>query len=1796
MPSKEDLRRLFNFLKSHLYRLNLFNTASEDETIIQNERRSTRLYLVLLVTSMIIFLVYYSAVIYTEDVFIPSPSLDEYDRIQNETLLQCPCTNIAVKYGVFAKIVPIYYQLCESDFVSDEWINHLFRLYEQSWNNSTPIDFRRIGVFQFQTLHSLCQLASDTINKGLQSFNYTDFVQSLLVSREIFEAQIGSFISEFIEETPKAFLRAFNFMQDTTAQSLFMTGASITSIRPVTQYMITNEIQLGVVPYPGINYTFTNNFTCVCSSSTATTCMGLATVDNNVLPGFQTGCYMLNALMNSTLEAFNNETFINQLHNSSRSFQKLSLSSSHWKIEKLLGRMFVQSWLNDTSYDKYFQNCAPKSCSYRKNHHHSFWEILLSLIGFFQGASTVLGILVPILITKIWPKVRNKICKRTLPTTQTVIVETVPAVSRITRLKMLFQRIKEKLLEFNLFKSIPRSTDETILRQQRHTTRLYFVLLLVTSITLIFYAFLESNTISKTIKTPSLKTFTELNNEYPLTLDCSCSRTSFEYKQFFSDIKVEYHEICSSEFITSRWIQLQFVGASDREFFINDIRFQSQMHFQLLSTLCRVAKQTIEDNLLSFYRTKLITPKVIDNVSFQIECNSILEQFKRTIPESYQRILQIIEANTEINQLVVPLNSIFESPTDVHNKEVFHLKPKLNAQYDRPDCLLAPRCLCVLLSPDECVLETFIEDIFENIIPGMRLTVSPVRSVLISTLECFYNETCLSDIKREINSSISPTNFSTLRLSLLAMNESQDDTIDMLAKKLFIRRWSNNQSSYESYFNQCHPLSCQYSYLSRYNIIEAVARITGTYGALNFLLKLLVPYLIKLLYYIWAKIKSRRQNTIRPLVETVSTRRVIYDRLRVSFQYIKKSIIEFNIFPVIPSSQTLNNLHRNRRLTRIYFTLLLISLIILVIYTLLTKETIIATVESPSESEYLELYNQYPLTLQCSYTNLAVKYDKFITQIKRQRHPICSSEFLSSDRYDTEWNLEDNAYVYEEKKGNPVFNGDDFRAWIRSQMELVSKMCSLSENLLNSSLSVWLQRDFVTARVITPIEFDIQVNGLIEEFKRTTSNELIMLFKLLQVTNLANQLATLHSSNWEFIVNPIYNLSYNYIELLNPKLHEDQLYALTMPRTYNEKNCSCVLQSNCNKFLTFPYMVSNQLTNQTLPNFLSGCLPLDAMLQSSFSCFYNQTCLSLLQTLIYFAKPFPIKTLIPSLLSSSNRTVETILADFFLEEWVQNGSFDLYYDECAPKRCQYSHSLSFNWIYFLTKTLAILGGLSKLLRYIVSFVAMIVIKLVNRRRKRRVTPYPNMVEINLDNVTLNTTSNVPITTIEVNVNPIQQQIEPRSNNRTDRIIAICLCLLVIVTIVVASVISTGKKETKYIPITTSVTTLIPTTEITESTTASTEICYMTLIHQSETYSIGHDAKSFILRDLNGDSFLDLAVTNYGDHTFSILFGNQNGTFQPQLVYSTGNGSYPWGIASGHFNNDTLLDIAITLSGTNEIVIFSGIASNDLFNIVPHTLVSNKCLPNEEIRLLEVHDLNGDGCLDLLFDCNNLHWDTHHFFVVLTYGDRCHYRYQVSDKGLLWGIKSVAVGDFDHDGKQNDIGFCCTQTKVSIFSAINFEEGDKFNYTKFEDNIHGFPQSIIHGRFNDDDFDDIALVSPQSNGLHVLFAEGDGEFLQQIYYVKNSPISVVRINFNNDSIDDLAILNSDQTIIIYLGTKLGIFSEEKISFQIGENCTDQCFRSLTVADLNRDGKDDLVLIDPITQTIGFLLSANCTKHF
>lgn len=404
MPTNilSHLRSVAVLLKNYLIQLNLFYTGVQDEQIIQNERRSTRLYLVLFILSTIITTFYYTIIPHTETILIKSPSFTKYSTLAHQSSLQCPCSKIAIAFEEFIQIEPFYHELCRSNFITDNWINHLFSLYEQSWNSSISSDFRRIAVFQFQTIRSLCQLAKDTNNNSIQSFLQQKFIQPQLISPKLFQLQMNSFIVEFIDSSSKALLKTLHFIQNITAQSLLMTGGSLTSVLPWNQPDSSSNNEK--MPFIGMIYTFTDGSTCTCSSSTATTCMGTATFGNDTVHGFQTGCYMLSALFKSTLEILYNQSFLDKLtHNSSKHFQKLNSSVSNLTIEILLNRIFVDHWLNTTSYERYFNACASDLCQYILIQRYDFLDIIILMVGLFGGLSSALNIIVPFIIMTAWP-------------------------------------------------------------------------------------------------------------------------------------------------------------------------------------------------------------------------------------------------------------------------------------------------------------------------------------------------------------------------------------------------------------------------------------------------------------------------------------------------------------------------------------------------------------------------------------------------------------------------------------------------------------------------------------------------------------------------------------------------------------------------------------------------------------------------------------------------------------------------------------------------------------------------------------------------------------------------------------------------------------------------------------------------------------------------------------------------------------------------------------------------------------------------------------------------------------------------------------------------------------------------------------------------------------------------------------------------------------------------------------------------------------------------------------------------
>lgn len=857
-----NLRFAFDYIKSHLWKLNLFYIGVDDEDTIRNQRRSTRFYLLFLFISISILIMYYSIIFYTVQIVVQSPTLEQYSNLIKDYSLKCPCSNLAIKYDKFVQLEPSYHELCQSDFVSDEWLQNLYTHY-QTASISVQTDFRRTALYQFQTIRSLCQLAKNTINDDLESFKSIEFSQSQVITREIFNTEINSFIRNFLNTLPKTFMRALHFIQDTTAQSLFMTGALLTNVRPVMQYRLTFD--QGILPFPGINYTFLDGSSCVCSASTATNCMGPALFENNTVPGFLTGCYMLSALLNSTLEAFYNQTFVDILStNSSTRFHKLNSSNSSSTIETLLNQMTVNFWSNITSFEQYFYNCAPSLCQYTTNQRYSFWTVVILLIGLIGGLSTAFKFIIPILVIDVYPIIKKFICQRK---TQMTTSETTNSKPR----KYFFQNIKNTLINLNLFKSIPPSEDTLILRQQRYQTRIYLIFLLISSLICICFLSIQLRTVNVTIESPSLTKTIYLYDKYPLTLNCPCSQTAIKYNEFISNIEVNYHEICLSEFVTSHWINVQYIRNPVREFFVNDIRYLSKMHFQLLSTLCRVANQTINENLDAFYETKLITQRLLSRSFFESQTNLMIDEFKRSTPESYQRTLQLIQANAEINQFVTPLNSNFENPTYINGYLYYTLIPysyknRYHVVYlngtDNSYVLLHDDHNCISLSTSECLFQAMIgRQAGFVFIPGIFQTSFPLQSVLRSTFECFYSVSCLSKILRLIDPVLSPTNFSILQLALQPLNDSnhQYDSIETLANQLFIQSW-NNQSSYQSYFEQCHPLTCQYSYETRFNIVYIITTLIGLLGGLSIALRLITPIVFKIGSRIWNKVISQQDN------------------------------------------------------------------------------------------------------------------------------------------------------------------------------------------------------------------------------------------------------------------------------------------------------------------------------------------------------------------------------------------------------------------------------------------------------------------------------------------------------------------------------------------------------------------------------------------------------------------------------------------------------------------------------------------------------------------------------------------------------------------------------------------------------------------------------------------------------------------------------------------------------------------------------------------------------------------------
>ena len=396
----------------------------------------------------------------------------------------------------------------------------------------------------------------------------------------------------------------------------------------------------------------------------------------------------------------------------------------------------------------------------------------------------------------------------------------------------------------------------------------------------------------------------------------------------------------------------------------------------------------------------------------------------------------------------------------------------------------------------------------------------------------------------------------------------------------------------------------------------------------------------------------------------------------------------YNLFA--SSTSTLLTKRREILKTRLYLTLVVSSSILLVCYAALTQQSQIVTVFRPSQSTYEGLRDLHSETLQCPCTNVSIPNNNFIVHLEAIIHPVCSSGFIT-DQWQTYFNVYGAYAVY-------WLQRNDFRKWGILFFEFLQSNCQLANLTIADAIGQFQLSSFISSEAMPSGQFRVQINGALERMQKSTATLLVRPLDIFRASAQGNAFLTIGGNNWAFMLGR----------------NESDAPLINMPRIYSNGSCSCATSSSCVESAAFYNFTDDRV--YTIDGVLRGCLYLDSILLSSLSCFFSNSCISDLIDAMTLGNPHPVgipptidtSIIAPLQFATSNSrftaddTVETIFNQLFIDSWLNETSYERYFQACAPAYCTYSFARRFNVLYAVTIFISLSSGLAKFLRFFTS--------------------------------------------------------------------------------------------------------------------------------------------------------------------------------------------------------------------------------------------------------------------------------------------------------------------------------------------------------------------------------------------------------------------------------------------------------------------------------------------------------------
>ena len=883
-------RLLIQFWKFFL-RLNLFESDSTDGQMIEVERWSTRLYLIAMLLLLSISSIISLSMVHSIDGYAAYPTQKTFEQLVEDhpSTLKCPCTQLSIAYGLFSQVNVQFHQVCSSSFVSAKWIQSIWidDYYSFSFYQN---DVRRTLSVFWQIIAGFCQLSDISINSTIERFEETLLLTPLALSENLLRTETRTTFDILVSSTYATFSRNLLALESATAGNQLVSGLA-TNFRA----HFSSDSRLLLSPRTVGNCSCLNLEGCPRPSVDETF---------NSIPGLISDCLMIEGTLQSSLECYYNISCTSLLHPSESSIQTLKMENNHysllnWTLERLLRNFMIEQVFIVLEFDRFYENCRPVFCSYTYSRRFDLLHTITIEIGVYGGLSVILAFIVPILVKEIIKRKQREGPRIDTPPTLPPLRESelgkggIHIVVCLTNLFFLAQTIFDRigmlrrtvwsaLLSLNLFKA--RHSDAEQVSRQCYTTRLFILLMTVTTTIIGIYIFFSIQTQIITISDPSLDIYETLYAKHALTLSCPCSRISIPYGTFLT-LNYTLHQICSSTLISPEW--LDYILASGRAntddfdssgYFEIDFGRVGPSYFQLLRSSCLVAKDTIDQALNTLSTTRFVNDRVLSKDRFIEQMQNLNKSVTSSIQLEFSSTNRWLYLTSTESQFLIGLNLNGGLHIDDNNSTVSITDPTFGViGFVTEDSYGAHSVCSCRFTADQCQVVSVLYEtatdgsVSKKYFPEMSAGCTPWLGLLQSNIYWWFSIDYVERIRQIFTESIYPRSIPNLEPlsndteTRFRYEDGSYPKFDALFEKVLIEQWTGNTTRFDLFYEQCAPRECTYIIKAKRSPLAALLVLLSICSGLNRILRWVTSFTLLLGFFIIDKYRHHYQQRSKKL-------------------------------------------------------------------------------------------------------------------------------------------------------------------------------------------------------------------------------------------------------------------------------------------------------------------------------------------------------------------------------------------------------------------------------------------------------------------------------------------------------------------------------------------------------------------------------------------------------------------------------------------------------------------------------------------------------------------------------------------------------------------------------------------------------------------------------------------------------------------------------------------------------------------------------------------------------------------